>query len=366
MAGAAGAQTRWRASVLHPEGAYESFAYAVDGGMQGGFVDPADSQDFGFPALWFGSPDSLVNLLPAGNWDRGSVSAMDGGRQVGRVLAGNSAAHAALWYGTADSFVDLHPGGFRGSGAVDTSGAQVVGAAAPNGSGYEHAVVWNLTDRTLADLHPVGARWSQALATDGRWQGGEAQFPDLGYAIHAVLWSGSAESATDLNPFGAKTSTINDMAAGVQVGDAQVGSQHIAVLWRGTPESAIDMTPDGVMNAHLYATTGDLHGGSVRYSGQWAHAALWFGDDPNDFISLHDAIPGNWKSSEIYSLSVVGETIYAAGAAIPDGLGTARAVTWTGTIPAPGPAGVAGVAGVLGASRRPRRAARRRCPHTSR
>ncbi|MBK7405814.1 MAG: hypothetical protein IPJ41_14650 [Phycisphaerales bacterium] len=233
LAGAAQAQIRWQATVLHPGGAYESFAYAVDGGMQGGFVDPAGSQDYGFPTLWFGSPDSLVNLLPAGNWDRGDVYAMQGGRQVGQVLAANVAQHAALWYGSAGSFVDLHPSGYRSSIAEDVAGDQVVGLASPNGSGNAHAVVWNLTDRTLTDLHPPGARWSRGYATDGRWQGGEAQFPDLGYAIHAVLWSGSAESATDLNPFGAKTSTINDMAAGVQIGDAPVGTQNVAVLWRG-------------------------------------------------------------------------------------------------------------------------------------
>src|SRR5439155_16641792 len=110
-----------------PEGYEFSGAIATTGPRQGGYGSLIGGHGVGRPLLWSGTPDSVVELLPAGAAG-GLIEAMAGDQQVGAVgFVGGSGSHATLWTGTAESAVDLHPAGYTRTIAADTNGRQQVG-----------------------------------------------------------------------------------------------------------------------------------------------------------------------------------------------------------------------------------------------
>src|SRR5690606_38651450 len=92
-------------------------------------------------------------------------------------------------------------------------------------------------------------------------------------------------------------------------------------------------TPLAASNALLYATTGTIHAGSVTL-GSGPSAAVWLGDNPEDFIDLHQYLGPGWDLSVAKAVAVHDGYIYVAGLAYPSGAG-ARAVVWISPIPAP-------------------------------
>src|SRR5687767_13163114 len=88
----------WTAVRLHPAGAVFSHVYAVTATQQGGMYRPQIGDDQG--GFWRGSAESWTLLTPPQAY--GVVAGMDGTRQVGGV-----GGQAALWYGTPESRVNL-------------------------------------------------------------------------------------------------------------------------------------------------------------------------------------------------------------------------------------------------------------------
>jgi hypothetical protein len=243
--------------------------------------------------------------------------------------------YAALWFGTRDSVVHLHPGDpYYVSEIRDVDGDMAVGNASSRGK--DHAAVWLAGDPpVMVDLHngPQNGN-SYAHATDGRWQGGHA-------SPHAVIWKGTPESMVVMEPPGYGGGGISGMAlnpdgVGTQVGTLMTRDQFgnirdHAVLWHDTPESWIDMHPPSSpgTNSYMWGTTGGVHCGQVA-----GRAGIWFGDDPDSFLDIHQFIdPPPTGASRASDIDIYDGKIHIAGRATYeiDGKVVTHAIVWIGT-----------------------------------
>lgn len=336
MAAAPMAHADWTAIPLGQSGESRSEVYAVSAGMQGGAYTPHLGQaQAGF---WTGSADSWTPLFVS-QTTIGEVYAIDGQAQ-----AGEAAGRAAVWQGTPDSRVDLGPAGII-SYAYAMRGNIQAGEIIP--ASFSHAAMWQGTAASMVDLNPTGARQSFAYATDGVLEGGVVYTPDG--IPHAALWSGTAASYIDLNP--GRVAYIYGMAPGVQVGYAQTANQH-AAMWSGTAGSYVDLNPFGSQGGSvLYATTGTISVGDFGLVGD-AHAGICF-NTPGSWTDLHQFLPtGFTQFSHASSVYQDGNTIYVGGWATNDATGKPEAILWVGTVPAPGSAAVLLSAGIFAARRR--------------
>jgi hypothetical protein len=335
------AQGQWITIHLHPPGFLRSEVLAVTPSMQGGNLH--DSESRLHSALWAGTATSWSGLAPSG-----SVYGMQGDRQVGRAVIGSG--HASLWFGTPESRIDLHPAtGAIGSEAAAISGNQQVGNFTPPVGGA-HAALWFGSAASMVDLHPAGMASSRALATDGALQGGRFALPSG--TRHAALWAGSAASFINMNPTGAISSAIEGMVPGEQVGFANFGSGNRAMLWRGTPQSAISLHPEGVAGVSgLYATVGSAQVGWANTYQYGLTAGIWFGT-AESFIPLAPYLPPGYGSSSATSIAELNGTYYIGGYAYRIGTLDREAFLWVGQVPAPGAGAVLLGAGVLSMKRR--------------
>lgn len=322
-------QYTWRAVDLHPPEAYLSEAYGVSlTGISGNPQFPGEPQISG-ATLWgaaYGS--ALETLLNAGDTPyQPVVWGADSLTQCG--YDADDWAHAALWFGTCDSMVDLHPGPpYLTSEVMDVRGGMAAGNAGVGGK--RQAIAWLAQQPVeFADLHPDGASNSYAYATDGDRQGGSAYMLDFGGA-QAVVWDDTPQSMVVMHPPGYGYSIIHAMAPGAQAG---VGLVRIAdgrlkdhaLLWHDTPESWLDMHPSfhPGANSYMFGTTGDMHVG--RSNGR---AGIWFGDDPESFLDLHQFVPGDPGGSNADDIDVYDGRVYIAGRAT---FVRPHAMMWIGT-----------------------------------
>ena len=242
---------------------------------------------------------------------------------------------AALWFGTRDSVLNIHPGDpYIASEVYDVCGDMAAGYAGIGGK--RHAVVWIAGDPpVMVDLHNGPQNWnSEARATDGRWQGGT-----VGY--DTVIWKGTPESMVVMTPPDYCCGPIDGMAlnpdgVGTQVGTLLTRDQFDnirdhAVLWHDTPESWIDMHPPSSpgTNSYMWGTTGSIHCGQVS-----GRAGIWFGDDPDSFLDIHQFIdPPPTGASRAVDIDVYDGKIHIAGRATYeiDGQVQTHAIVWIGT-----------------------------------
>ncbi len=319
-----GERYRWQGFWLHPEGGYRSSANAVDGDIPSGeaYITIMDA------TIWPDWTGAYINLRPDGAISA-VVESADGGYQTGLVLFGFNQGYGALWQGTAESVQDILPSGpYLDATAFARKGSQITGRVL-HSSGNGHAGLWlNNDPDQFIDLHFASADWSEAHATDGTWQGGRAAF--LGVGIRAVLWKGNPSTHVIMGPGEHLYGWIRGMAPGTQVGEYMNGTK-FAVLWHDTPESWITMSPTDANSAALRATIGDLHVGyaSTPGTGNYAHAGIWHGDDPDSFFDLHQFVPEEYAADGSIALDIdtVDGVIYIAGTVnVP----LARAFMWVG------------------------------------
>jgi hypothetical protein len=315
------AVAQWTTTNLHPLGAQSSAVAAIAQGAQAGDVRFPLSPFF--PALWSGTPTSVVNLTPPPGGFTGTVNGSWGDEQVGEYGPGG----AALWHGSAGSFISLHPAGAVASAAYATRQGEQVGFADVGGPNGQHAALWHGSAASWIDLHPAGARLSRAHATSGQQQGGVAQFlVNSIWQPHAVLWSGSAASSIDLNPAPAVVSAVYGMAPGQQVGwtKALFEGEH-AAIWSGTASSWIDIHPfpgfgSSVLNSTIvWAQAGysNVPGSSLQ------HAGVWFGT-ASSFIDLQQFLPAGYTSSTATCIDWYDNKLWVGGYAV-NSLGYAEA-----------------------------------------
>jgi hypothetical protein len=258
---------------LTPTGATTATAVGLSGAQQFGNVGfpsaTAPGTTENHAVLWSGDANGFTDL------GVGTATAVGDGQQVGFDAFGQ----AALWTGTPESFVNLNPAGWNTSAASGVGGGQQVGVANQQrvcgekkggcGSGTYtvfQPFMWTGSAASAIDLHPAGYTSSQARATNGvqqagfGWVNNAAQIPRR----HALVWSGSAASVVDLNqfmPLGFTDAAATGIdAAGNVVGWAVKGSANgtastHAVMW--TPSEAAPNFSQGVGLSQSSVVAGD-------------------------------------------------------------------------------------------------------------
>ena len=267
---------------LHPSGATYSRANATDGIKQVGYVEGNNYPYINRKAaLWSGTPQSVVLLMPPDQNYFSEATSIAGDQQVGYVdysFRGVGSGytyiiHSALWHGTPESYVDLHP--------------HLPGANSP------------------------GDQRSKRFDTDGTSQVGYTQFyvPESlgGYRseTRATLWFGTAESAVILHPTGWDASYAYGVKNGTQVG---YGFQTAgftptqALVWHGSAESLVILGEGTALD-----TNGKTHVGSAPF-GYSSHAFRWDGDSGSGF-DLHNVLPPGYTNSGASDIDDAGNII---------------------------------------------------------
>ncbi len=326
----------WQVYDMHSFGATSSEALGMSRAGAAGDISWHLQPEIAGASLWMGSEAMWLLLHDAENTIYlPAIRGADASKQCGRDTVDNL-TYAALWFGTRGSVL-LHPGDpYSISEIRDVSGDMAVGNASIRGR--RHAAVWTTDPLPLMiDLHngPQNAN-STARATDGRWQGGYS-------SPNAVLWKGTPESMVIMDPPAPYCcGGISGMAIaeGADVG-TQVGTmltrddfdeiRDHAILWHDTPESWIDMHPSfhPRKNSYMWGTTGDIHCGQVN-----GHAGIWFGDDPDSYVDLHQFIdPPPQGASRAVDIDIYDGIVYIAGRGTyeVDGRVGTHALVWVGT-----------------------------------
>jgi uncharacterized membrane protein len=292
--------------------------YTASGGQVVGYVQPGQGRIGGL--LWTAPSGALLDFTPAFPLGNSTIEGTDGVSQVGVLDFPGSPSHAVLWSGSPDSVVDLHPAGHSGTASVafGVSGTQQVGEI------NARAFLWNGSAETAVSLHPLhlgGFDRSAALATDGVSQVGYLANSQI-IGRHAALWHGSAKSALDLAP----TGFLDSVAYGVG-GDQQVGvgsfldGRERALLWTGSAESVVDLHPSSLSDhgsSRAFATNG-----TMQVGGGDLGALLWKGTAASA-VDLNSLLPSGLGASVALSIGFDG-VIYGLAY---DSLGRTHAVMW--------------------------------------
>ena len=267
---------------LHPAGATYSKANATDGTKQVGYVE-----GYNFPyinrkaALWSGTPESVVLLMPPDQNYFSEATSIAGDQQVGYVdysFHGNGSGytyiiHSALWHGTPESYVDLHP--------------------------------------NFPEANWPGDQRSKTFDTDGTSQVGYTNFyvpdPAGGYRneTRAILWYGTPESAVILHPADWDASYAYGVKNGTQVGyglQTAGMTPSMALVWHGSAQSLIILGEGSALD-----TNGTTHVGNVA-SGYSSHAFRWDGDSGDGF-DLHNLLPPGFTNSGASDIDGAGNII---------------------------------------------------------
>jgi hypothetical protein len=137
---------------MNPPGAYESWIWGTDGVHQGGAVTINGGAN-SYPAMWSGTPQSVVNLMPPwADGTEGGIGAMAPGQQAGAVYVGGI-GHATIWSGTAASGIDVNPYPGLDSELVATDGLAQAGHAHVPGQTFPVAGVWCGTAASFVNLN---------------------------------------------------------------------------------------------------------------------------------------------------------------------------------------------------------------------
>ena len=281
----------------------ESFGTGIGDGQQVGKTTVF--QNGGHALLWSGSPESFVDLHPAG-FDTSQALGASGGRQVGirEIWQPEFQQYATLWSGTASSWVNLHPASYIRSRALGISGDQQVGNAHfASGPLDIHALLWRGSASSVVNLNPVGYYASNSFATDGYQQVGWAIRP--GGPDGAALWTGTAESFVDLSLPGYTGTHAFGVAGGQQVGRGSFNGNGHALLWFGSPNGYVDLNPgpNDQWGSSARATNGIQQVGYAARSDQFfRHAFRWSGS-PESYLDLHQFLPPEYQGLGGYSVA---------------------------------------------------------------
>ncbi|MCW5946064.1 MAG: PEP-CTERM sorting domain-containing protein [Fimbriimonadales bacterium] len=320
----------YNAVVLHGPGVPFPFSYGwgIGGGQQVGHSNIFLTGG-SHALLWSGSPESLIDLHPAG-FDNSYALAAEGGRQVGHVELENPfRARAVMWFGSPENYANLHAEMFHSTFARGIGGDQQVGFGLTQPFGNRRAMLWRGSAESAIVLSTLS---SEANDTDGFQQVGAV---GMGGPFHAALWTGTPESFVDLNPPGSNASWAYSVAKGQQVGYAGVNNISHAALWFGTPQSYVDLHPYPTGGSTLFGTNGIQQVGQISVVGVGSHAGVWSGT-AESFVNLHQFLPpqfhGQGERSEALGIDEFGNIVGWARELGPNG--GHRAVMWVVPEPA--------------------------------
>lgn len=308
----------WTVTNLHPTGPFESFGHGVGLGVQVGHVNFGDTH----AALWSGNASSFVDLHPDGASDS-KAYAVDGSMQGGYVVI-NTQPHASVWSGTAASWLDLNPPGLNPSVIFGMGGGVQVGYVSV--SNKRNAAKWTGTAGSFVNLHPVTATQSAANGTSGDIQVGYA---GIGGSNHASKWTGTAGSWVDLHPAGATSSSATSVAGSKIGGQATIGGKSHAGLWTaGTAASFVDLNPAGAESSTVTGMTPTRQVGRFFTTGGIDRAAYWSGTAAS-VVDLHALLPGSWNWSYATSIYEAGDKVYIVGYGHNATVSNEQAILWT-------------------------------------
>lgn len=326
------ANAQWVATVISPEGAWDSMAYGFAGSRQVGYASVTGGTH---AMLWNGSASSCVDLNPTGfnsSYAIGGTNNYQLGMGFGEATGYKN--HALMWSGTAESMIDLHPVGFYSSVVGTGNETHQVGTGYIN-ENDTHALMWSGTAASVIDLHPVGYTSSSAGAIVGANQFGSASGNTTGNKDHAFMWSGSADSAVDLHPAGYEGSFIRRATNGGQIGTSWQSPLELlhATLWNGSAASAVDLNPEGyfISSGFGISSFGQVGSGKATPNAQ-AHALYWNGSAAS-MIDLHSTLSDfpQFTDSEAFGIDDNGDIV---GCAYVAGF-RPYAVRWTHVVPEP-------------------------------
>lgn len=177
---------------LNPPTAETSGINACWGQVKAGFAHfPFSADRAGF---WTGAANSWVSLHMLGS--SSVVLAYDGSQFAGSYVVGSggTGTRAALWGNTPESMVELHPAGHSRSEALAVSGGLQGGyTVAPGGD--EKAALWAGSASSFVNLNPTNATYSKIYAMHDGLQAGVA---DVNSRRCAGVWYGTAASFVNL------------------------------------------------------------------------------------------------------------------------------------------------------------------------
>ena len=340
--------THWEFTSLHPSIAENSYATAVDQGVQVGraVFDTPEYNNIDHPWVWTSTAASGRNLTPP-NSQGGSVHDIGGDLLVGWwweplscYVSGQLRTcyyqRAARW-DFAGNFYDTSYSGFEYTTMTATDGVSIVGSGATDdasGNYYNRAVIWPQPDYWYAQsIHPSFARNSSVSAVEGNDQFGSVSLPFA--VVQAAKWSGSAGSYVDMHPTWASNSTISDASDGQQVGTSNQWTDSHALLWAGTPGSLIDLHPTGALKSSAVACDSGLQIGSVIWEGQTTGTPVIWSGNALSVVEIAPTLPAQYSSFNVADIDVDdGGSVYLVGSAYNTISGRNEAMLLTST-PAP-------------------------------
>jgi hypothetical protein len=290
-----------------PKGTRFSRAYALSDDVVVGVAMRAGAAKSP-PFLWRG--DTPSPLVVEGQKDV-SAGGAGGGRVAGTWNSSGRTmvSHPVVW--SMDSVVvELDMTGYESAGGRACDAAAVVGWGKLK-SGGTHALVW----RGRGDV------------------GGHAGGPGR---QRAILWKSGA--CIDLTPKGT-AAQVNGVDDGVQVGVVWSSPGPRAARWRSTADSLVDLTPPGHEVARAIGAHRGLACGFVRVKQKAANgfseandnrAVLW-GDDKDDLVDLHAAIPSPFNASFAHAVHRDGNDVVVVGTcheSSDEGITQERAIVW--------------------------------------
>lgn len=198
----------------------------------------------GTQALFWVGGGQGISLHPSGAQDSRAY-AVDGQWQAGRYNLPAQNQRACVWNRSAATFRALTTGNVTETCAfsIDTTGVPdgkiwVAGSGKPGG-GSPHAVLWQHIDQAPTDLHVSGFTSSEAFGCDYPQIAGYQLGPTTGAFKHATVWKIGVPFATDLHPGNQfSESTALAVRNGIQVGFGKPFTQpsrEQAILWHGSP-----------------------------------------------------------------------------------------------------------------------------------
>jgi hypothetical protein len=318
------AEAGWTVVSLHRNDVEASYANAVHGGRQAGFVIVGGRYR---ACVWSGSAASFLDIAPAGQpVVHSQANHIEGGRVVGEAYIFDGVYgtnRATMWDLSSGSRIDLHPANALSSAAYRTDGGQQVGQC----NGY--ACYWTGSSDSYVNLGPAIANASVAYGVSN---GRQAGYVNIGDTWHASVWSGTADSWVDLHPTAVHHSWALGISQNQQAGFVEINSTLHASTWRGSAATWIDLNPPNAAYSIAFALSLGMQVGLADVGGTW-HASLWKGT-VQSWVDLHQFLPPTFTYSEARDIWRDGATIYVVGSGFNTVTETDEALMW---IYKPGP-----------------------------
>ncbi len=334
--------TTFSSRSLHPAGALNSHANAVDDGIVAGdglYPDPMYTSLY-HPITW--DAQRIASDLTPANSVGGSINAMRDGVKAGwfwwpvwTPQGTGYYQHACAW-SAADVHADLQPQGWETGTINNTDGVHHVGWAFYDAdhSIAVDGVYWASSAPFDYTLLTGGGNFGTSGANMGALDGGRLFGTLFGVTPYdATMWRKPASgpwTTTDIAPATSYGSYIADAQSGLQVGRATMLGVTQAGLWGGTSNSFVRLTPSTATSAEATATRDGVQVGFATVATNTTHAFAWRGTAASA-LDLHAFAPGGFSTESAADLEIDAfGTVTIVGSGTNTVAGRVEALEWRG------------------------------------